>query len=142
MSLSVYTLVTGAFGGLGTAIVRRLIEDGQQVIATDRRIEDGDAWLEGFKDPLRQHILMRSLDVTKLEEIESLRDELRAQDIHVDRLVNNAAAKLSDVQRRRFGTTTTFLHNNQVTRRRQNTLRTASWHLPLVLQMNTSATPT
>jgi 3-oxoacyl-[acyl-carrier protein] reductase len=90
MSLSVYTLVTGAFGGLGTAIVRRLIEDGQQVIATDRRIEDGDAWLEGFEAPLREHILMRGLDVTKLEQVESLRDELNAQGIHVDRLVNNA----------------------------------------------------
>ena len=43
MSLSVYTLVTGAFGGLEMTIVRRLMEDGQQVIATDRRIEDGDA---------------------------------------------------------------------------------------------------
>ena len=43
MSLSVYTLVTGALGGLEMTIVRRLIEDGQQVIVTDRRIEDGDA---------------------------------------------------------------------------------------------------
>ena len=90
MGKSNYTLVTGAFGGLGTAIVRRLIADGLGVIATDRRIDDVDAWLGGFTDAERQHIMTHALDVTKLEQVEALRGELDAQDIHVDRLINNA----------------------------------------------------
>ena len=44
MSDTHYTLVTGAFGGLGTAIVQRLLADGRQVVATDRRIDAADAW--------------------------------------------------------------------------------------------------
>ncbi|MGE0483088.1 MAG: SDR family NAD(P)-dependent oxidoreductase [Gammaproteobacteria bacterium] len=90
MNQSNFTLVTGAFGGLGTAIVKRLLADGQQVIATDRRADDADTWLAGFDAAERAGIVTRALDVTRLDDVEACRDELRAQGRHVDRLVNNA----------------------------------------------------
>ncbi|MCB1747691.1 MAG: SDR family oxidoreductase [Gammaproteobacteria bacterium] len=90
MTDTTFTLVTGAFGGLGTAIVKRLLADGQQVIATDRRIDDADAWLAAFTPGERARIVTRALDVTRLDDVEACRDELAAQGHHVDRLVNNA----------------------------------------------------
>ena len=41
-----HALVTGAIGGLGTAIVKRLIEAGIPVIGTDRRVTDIDPWIK------------------------------------------------------------------------------------------------
>jgi len=90
MTDTTFTLVTGAFGGLGTAIVRRLVADGQHVIASDRRVEDEAAWLAGFADHERERIHTRALDVTRLDDVEAFRDELAGEGWRVDRLVNNA----------------------------------------------------
>lgn len=85
-----YALVTGALGGLGTAIVKRIVGDGGHVIATDRRDEDADAWLAGFSADERERIRVRSLDVTQEEQVTELREALDASGIHVRYLVNNA----------------------------------------------------
>jgi len=84
------TLVTGAFGGLGTAIVKRVLRDGATVLATDRRIEDATSWLEQFDSEERTRIEARALDVTRESEVDALRAELDAQGRHVAYLVNNA----------------------------------------------------
>jgi 3-oxoacyl-[acyl-carrier protein] reductase len=84
------TLVTGAFGGLGTAIVKRLLRDGATVLATDRRIDDAAAWLEQFDSEERARIEARALDVTKEAEVDALRASLDAEGRHVAYLVNNA----------------------------------------------------
>lgn len=87
-----HVLVTGALGGLGTAIVQRLVQEGAQVIACDRRHDDSGAWLSQFSTEQRLRIAVHALDVTKDEQVDALRAELDAQDIHVAYLVNNAGA--------------------------------------------------
>jgi len=85
-----YTLVTGAFGGLGTAIVRRLLADGQRVIATDRRSGDESDWLQQFSKAERENIRTYPLDVTQGDAVDAFRGSVAASGMHVDRLVNNA----------------------------------------------------
>lgn len=84
------TLVTGALGGLGTAIVTRLLVDGAHVLATDRRAADLPAWLERFSADQRSRIDFRPLDVTREDDVDTLARTLKDDGIHVDRLVNNA----------------------------------------------------
>ncbi|HMM75302.1 MAG TPA: SDR family NAD(P)-dependent oxidoreductase [Gammaproteobacteria bacterium] len=83
-------LVTGAFGGLGTAIVERLTRDGAEVLATDRRAADAAAWLAGFDAAQRARIEAVALDITKEAEVETLRERLAAEGRHVAFLINNA----------------------------------------------------
>ncbi|MBI2963038.1 MAG: SDR family oxidoreductase [Deltaproteobacteria bacterium] len=87
------TLVTGALGGLGTAIVRRLLADGHSVVACDRRGGDVDPWLGDFSPAERSRIAFHALDVTREQEVSALADELRDTRQHVDRLVNNAGVQ-------------------------------------------------
>jgi NAD(P)-dependent dehydrogenase (short-subunit alcohol dehydrogenase family) len=87
------TLVTGALGGLGTAIVDRLLDDGDEVIVCDRRAEDLPAWLERFAPDRRPRIEFHPVDLTKESQVEDLARLLAEERVHVDRLVNNAGVQ-------------------------------------------------
>ncbi len=84
------TLVTGALGGLGTAIVDRLLDDGGEVIVCDRRAEDLPAWLERFAPDRRPRIEFHPVDLTKESQVDDLARVLAEERVHIDRLVNNA----------------------------------------------------
>jgi NAD(P)-dependent dehydrogenase (short-subunit alcohol dehydrogenase family) len=86
----VATLVTGALGGLGTAIVDRLLDDGREVIVCDRRAEDLPAWLERFAADKRPRIEFHPVDLTKESQVDDLARVLAEERVHIDRLVNNA----------------------------------------------------
>ncbi|MGD9600992.1 MAG: SDR family NAD(P)-dependent oxidoreductase [Gammaproteobacteria bacterium] len=85
-----HVLVTGALGGLGTAIVARLLADGAQVIATDRRTDDANAWRDQFGTDARARLSVRALDVTLEDDVQACSDALNAAGVHVAYLVNNA----------------------------------------------------
>jgi len=84
------TLVTGALGGLGTAIVSRLLADGADVVACDRRTADHPAWIERFSAAERPHIDFRPLDLSREDDVTAFAEALRKDGVHIDRLVNNA----------------------------------------------------
>jgi NAD(P)-dependent dehydrogenase (short-subunit alcohol dehydrogenase family) len=86
----VATLVTGALGGLGTAIVDRLLDDGDEVVVCDRRAEDLPAWLESFAPEKRPRIEFHPVDLTKESQVDDLKRVLAEERVHVDWLVNNA----------------------------------------------------
>ena len=69
-------LVTGAVGGPGTAIVRRLLEDKLSIVACDRRAGEREAWLASFREEERGNIHFYALDVTAEEQADALRDAL------------------------------------------------------------------
>ena len=73
-------VVTGAAGGIGSATVRRLLDDGMTVIALDL---DGDAAAK-----LSAHSY--ALDVTSAEQVEQVMASILATWPRVDVLVNNA----------------------------------------------------
>ncbi len=84
-----HVLITGALGGLGTAMVHTLLEQGYSIVACDRRT-DAESWLEQFPPEQRGRVLVRPLNVIDEEAVEAFARSLREEGIHVAYLVNNA----------------------------------------------------
>ncbi len=85
-----HVLLTGALGGLGTAIATGLIAHDHRIVACDRRSGDFEPWLEQFSKEERKAISFHALDVRDLAQADALRDQLEADGTHVAYLVNNA----------------------------------------------------
>lgn len=83
-------LVTGAVGGLGTAMVQRLLHEGHTIVACDRAQDQAGAWLERIPAEQRSRVEFHPLDVTKEEQVNALAETLRGKGIHIAYLVNNA----------------------------------------------------
>ena len=83
-------LVTGAIGGLGTAMVQRLLGEGYAVISCDRQADRAGDWLQRLPADQRDRVSFYALDVTKEDQVNALADALRAKGVHVAYLVNNA----------------------------------------------------
>src|SRR5581483_5598683 len=84
------TLITGAVGGLGTAMVRRLLNEDHTIIACDRAQDQASAWLEKLPTDQRERVTFYPVDVTKEEQVNALAETLRGKGVHVGYLVNNA----------------------------------------------------
>ncbi|HSB90164.1 MAG TPA: SDR family oxidoreductase [Anaerolineales bacterium] len=78
-------LVTGAAGGIGSAVVRTFAEQGWQVLATDRR---GDAAPPGAGR-------FYTADVSQEKDVLGLFEGVRRDVDRLDALVNNAAIQIS-----------------------------------------------
>jgi NAD(P)-dependent dehydrogenase (short-subunit alcohol dehydrogenase family) len=92
-----YALVTGAIGGLGTAITKRLIAAGIPVIGTDRRAADLEDWQRtALDDRERSQFSFIPLDVTKEEHVNELAAQLAAEGRDVAYLINNAGIQGND----------------------------------------------
>ena len=86
-----HAIVTGAIGGIGTAITKRLIAAGIHVIGTDRRADDIDPWIDAnLSMEERAKFTFYPLDVTKEDQIATLAEKLGAEDVHIAYLINNA----------------------------------------------------
>ena len=85
-----HALVTGALGGLGSAMVRRLLAAGYSVVACDRRAELADDWLENIQAEQRERVAFHPLDVTKEDQVNELARMLKDQGVHIAYLANNA----------------------------------------------------
>lgn len=83
-------LITGAVGGLGTAMVQRLLGEGHAIIACDRAQDQAGAWLDRLPADQHGRVTFYPLDVTKEEQVNTLADTLRGKGIHIAYLVNNA----------------------------------------------------
>lgn len=85
-----HALVTGALGGLGTAITEALCNAGIPVVATDRRGEDFEEWRDARDAKIRDMVSFYPLDVTKEEQVDELAGALKAKGVHIAYLINNA----------------------------------------------------
>ncbi len=85
-----HVLITGAVGGLGTAMVQRLLEEGYSVIACDRQADRVGDWLERLQVEHRDRVSFYPLDVTKEDQVSALVETLHTQGVYVAYLVNNA----------------------------------------------------
>jgi NAD(P)-dependent dehydrogenase (short-subunit alcohol dehydrogenase family) len=81
-------LVTGATGGLGVAICRRLADEGAQLIVTDLSPESCKALVAQLHAP-EKHLALR-LDVTSDEQWSELIQQVIARAGGLDALINNA----------------------------------------------------
>jgi 2-hydroxycyclohexanecarboxyl-CoA dehydrogenase len=82
-------VVTGAAGGIGRAICRRLAEEGTRVVAADIN----EAELEKFASECRsrgEEILPLAFDIVRMEDVRRAIDSAVAKTGKIDILVNNA----------------------------------------------------
>ena len=79
-------LITGCSSGLGKSLAEAVLEYGDQVIVTARRVED----IQIFKQKYPQKVLTLQLDVTKEEEVKAAIAKGIEQFGTIDVLVNNA----------------------------------------------------
>lgn len=85
-----HALVTGAVGGLGTAIVRRLLTEGYTITACDRRENLAGEWLMRIPAEPRKRVNFYPLNVASEEQVIELARTLDEEKIHIAYLVNNA----------------------------------------------------
>jgi NAD(P)-dependent dehydrogenase (short-subunit alcohol dehydrogenase family) len=85
-----HALVTGAIGGLGTAIVRRLLNEGYEIVACDRREELVNEWLLHIPGEQRKHVNFYPLNVASEEQVLELARTLEGAGLHIAYLINNA----------------------------------------------------
>ena len=78
-----HAIITGALGGLGTAMTQKLCAAGIPVIATDRRQEDFGPWRDALPAGIREMVSFYPLDVTKEEPVNELAATLSARNITV-----------------------------------------------------------
>jgi NAD(P)-dependent dehydrogenase (short-subunit alcohol dehydrogenase family) len=85
-------LVTGAGGLLGRQHVTALVEAGARVVVTDIGLAQAEAAIAAIRENTPAADLVAiSLDVTSLESVRTVGDDLARREISVDILVNNAA---------------------------------------------------
>jgi NAD(P)-dependent dehydrogenase (short-subunit alcohol dehydrogenase family) len=85
-------LVTGAGGLLGRQHVAALIEAGARVVVTDIGTTQADAAVAAIKaDMTSADLMSAALDVTSLESVRDVADDLASRNVQIDILVNNAA---------------------------------------------------
>jgi acetoacetyl-CoA reductase len=85
-----HVVITGGVGGLGTAMVHRLLDEGYEVVACDRETQTATAWLEAIPTGHRDRVRFEPLDVSKEGDVEAFAANLTDEGIHVAYLVNNA----------------------------------------------------
>ncbi len=83
-------IVTGGARGIGRAIVQTLAECGADVCIADLRQDEADATAREIAHTTGRRVIACATDVTKLEQVQAMRDQAIAQLGHVDILVNNA----------------------------------------------------
>ncbi len=79
-------VLTGACGGIGSAILRKLVAEGARVLAADLDPEG----LDGLRDELGDAIATRSVDVTDYAAVESMIDGACDRFGTLDIVINNA----------------------------------------------------
>jgi NAD(P)-dependent dehydrogenase (short-subunit alcohol dehydrogenase family) len=85
-----HVLITGAVGGLGTAMVQRLLPEGYAIVACDRRDDTVSEWLQQLPANHRGRVQFHPLDVSKEEIVSKFAEKLHGQGLQVAYLVNNA----------------------------------------------------
>lgn len=83
-------IVTGGARGIGRSIVERFAQAGADVVIGDLRLEDAKDTALEISETSRRHVIAVRTDVTKREDVETLRDEALRTFEKIDILVNCA----------------------------------------------------
>ena len=106
-------LLTGISGGIGQATARQLAERGVQVVGVARDADRGRAAVQEIRDraPAAQVELMIA-DLSRLDEVRRLAEEVRLLYDHLDVLLNNAGVAVYRRQTTADGYERTFATNH------------------------------
>ncbi len=85
-------LVTGAGGLLGRQHVAALVEAGARVVVTDVGLKQAEAAIGTIRESTpSSELIAAALDVTSLDSVRAVADDLASRGVTIDILVNNAA---------------------------------------------------
>ena len=85
-------LVTGAGGLLGRQHVAALVDAGARVVLTDIGLKQADAAINTIRESNpSSELIAAALDVTSLDSVHAVADDLASRGVTIDILVNNAA---------------------------------------------------
>ncbi len=85
-------LVTGGSRGIGEMIAAGFLANGAKVYISSRKADVCDATAARLSETYDAECISIPADLSGLEGIEALADELKARESHLDELVNNAGA--------------------------------------------------
>lgn len=83
-------LITGASSGLGAAFARLLAAEGHQLVLVARRLDRLEALIEELQKDHPQRMEAISCDLSEVDAVSVLMDEVATRELSVDILVNNA----------------------------------------------------
>lgn len=83
-------LVTGATGGLGTAIASEMVTEGFTVAANYRSKEKAEKWLSQLEDGVREGVHIFYGDVSDYDSVDNMVQEIEQRLGPIDVVVNNA----------------------------------------------------
>src|ERR1051325_2805265 len=89
-------LITGAGRGIGKAIAIGFAREGADIIAVSRTAAEIEATAAEVKSLGRKSVAIRA-DVSRLNEVESMAEEVRSRFGSLDVLVNNAALRMNQL---------------------------------------------
>lgn len=88
-------VITGAYGGIGTGLVKAYLKNDYKVIATGRRIEELEKLKSTIKEELNKEIDIIKVDGTNEEDVINCINEIKNKYGRLDTVVNNAQASKS-----------------------------------------------
>jgi 2-hydroxycyclohexanecarboxyl-CoA dehydrogenase len=83
-------IITGGARGIGRAVVQAFAEKGADVVIADLRLEDANQTATEISESTGRRVVAVQTDVTKREDVETLRDETLKEFGKIDVLVNCA----------------------------------------------------
>lgn len=92
-------VITGANKGMGKAMTQKLAEMGATVYMVCRNEESGSKVEKEFKDN-NLSALLKIVDLEKVEDIDTLVQEVTSEQDHIDVLINNGAVNLEKTETR------------------------------------------
>lgn len=83
-------LITGASLGFGVEFAKNFAKDGHNLVLVARSVDKLKALSAEIQSQYGVEVLVMGKDLSKMEQVQSIYDELQAKKIHIDYLVNNA----------------------------------------------------
>ncbi|MDO9253939.1 MAG: SDR family oxidoreductase [Bacteroidales bacterium] len=85
-----YTLITGASGGIGHDLALLAAEDGKKLVLVARSVEKLEELAETIRKSYKSEVITIDVDLSDETGVNTLISELIKRDIQIDTLINNA----------------------------------------------------
>ncbi|WP_105635270.1 SDR family NAD(P)-dependent oxidoreductase [Cronobacter dublinensis] len=85
-----WILITGASGGFGEEFARQFAAQGRPVILVARKLNKLESLAQEIRERYKTDVIVEQVDLADLDAVSELHRRLKAQDIQVETLINNA----------------------------------------------------
>ncbi|RRZ89343.1 SDR family oxidoreductase [Erwinia sp. 198] len=85
-----WVLITGASGGFGEEFARQFAAQGRPTILVARRLDKLDSLAQEIRERYKTDVIVEQVDLAVMDAVSDLHRRLKARDIQVETLVNNA----------------------------------------------------